>query len=127
MKQLWAWVVAILAIFAPIKAAAICAIVLVFADLITGVWAAKKRQEKITSGGLKRSIGKLALYETAICLGFLAQTYLTGSVLPVCSLITSVVGLTEMKSVLENLDSINGTSFYQSVIDKITQSKNVTP
>lgn len=123
MKTLWIWITAILAIFAPIKAAAASALVLVIADLITGVIAAYKRGEPITSGKLKVTIVKLFVYEAAILLAFLAQTYLTGSVLPVCNLATSVVGLTEMKSVLENLDSMAGGSFFKVLIRRVNRSK----
>lgn len=128
MKTLSLWATALLALFAPIKAAAIAAIVLVIADLITGVIAAHKRGEPITSSGLKVTVIKLFVYEAAILLAFLAQTYLTGTILPVCNLATTVIGLTEMKSVLENLDSIAGGSFFKSLIDKVNSSKDtLTP
>jgi FtsH-binding integral membrane protein len=122
MKPVQVWLVALLAIFAPIKAAVLSVIVLVFADLILGVSAAVKQNEPITSSGLKTTVIKLAIYEVAILLAFLAQTYLTGSILPVCNLATAVVGLTELKSILENLDIIAGGSFFQSLIDKVNNS-----
>lgn len=124
MKTLWIWATALIALFAPVKAAAIATLALVFADLITGVVAAYRRGEPITSSGLKTTVIKLFVYEAAIMLAFLAQTYLTGTILPVCNLATSVIGLTEMKSVLENLDSISGGSFFKSLIAKVSSSKD---
>lgn len=124
MKTIGTWLTALYALFAPIHAAAVCAFVLVLADLITGLIAAYKRGEPITSSGLKTTVIKLAVYEAAILLAFLAQTYLTGSVLPICNLATAVIGLTEMKSVLENLDSISGGSFFKILIDKVSKSKD---
>jgi hypothetical protein len=92
--------------------------------LITGVWAAKKQGQAITSGGLKMTIYKIVFYELAICMGFLAQTYLTGTVLPVCNLITSVIGLTEMTSILENLQTINPNISWASLVARFNTTKN---
>lgn len=127
MKTAWLWVVSLLAVFAPIKPAAIACLVLVFVDLITGVIAASRRGEAITSAKLKTTVIKLFIYEMAILMAFLAQQYLTGTVLPVCNLTTSVIGLTEMKSVLENLDSISGVNLFQALIDRVSRSKDQLP
>jgi len=126
LKYLPAWLIAMVAIFAPEKAAICTALVLILIDLVTGVWAAKKRGEAITSNGLKTTIYKIVFYELAICLGFLAQTYLTGTVLPVCNLITSVIGLTEMTSILENLQTINPNISWASLISKFNTTKDNT-
>lgn len=113
----------ILAIFAPIQAVVATTFILVVLDLITGVIAAKKRGEKLTSKGLKRSVGKLLLYETAIILSFLVQEYLTGDILPALKLVSALIGITELKSVLENLDNISGDRFFQIILSKVTQSQ----
>lgn len=126
MKPL-TWFLAVLSVFAPIKTAVIAALILVIADLITGLLAAHKQGIPITSSGIKRTVGKIALYEVAIILGFLAETYLTSSILPVCKLVTSVVGLTELKSILENMDIIYGGDLWQDLISKITASNKLPP
>lgn len=108
-------------VFAPIKAAVLVAFILVMVDLFTGVWASWKRGQKITSAGLKRTVGKIALYEIAICAAFLCQQYLTGDLLPVFKLVTALVGAVELKSCLENLDSISGTNLFKVILDKLTQ------
>lgn len=124
MKTLTTWATAALSVFAPVHAAVISAFVLILADLITGVLAAHKRGELITSNGIKATVYKIFVYESAILMAFLAQTYLTGAMLPVCNLATAVVGLTEMKSILENLDSIAGGSFFKVLISKVDKSKS---
>lgn len=110
---------AAVAVFAPIKAAVITVIALTLVDLITGVIAAKKRGEQLTSSGFKRTVLKIMVYEVATLCGFIAQKYLVLDVLPVCTLVTSLIGITELKSVLENLDSINGGSFFSALINKL--------
>lgn len=113
----------VLAVFSPIEAVIMSVFALVAADFITGVWASKKKGKKITSGGFKRTVGKLFLYEIAICAAFLVQTYLTGDLLPALKLVSALIGLTELKSVLENLDAINGDSFFNSILNRVAQSE----
>ncbi len=113
----------LLAVFAPIKAIILAAFVLILADLATGVFAAFKRKEPITSAGFQRTLIKTFVYLSAIMLGFLAETYLTGDLLPVSKIITSYIGFTEILSILENLNSISGGSLLTALITKLG-SKN---
>lgn len=122
MKYLEALALSILAVFAPIKAVMLVTLVLIIADTITGILAARKRGEPITSTGFKRTVGKLLLYESALCLAFLVEQYITGPAIPVSKLVSSMIGLTELKSILENCDDISGKSIFQAVVDRITQS-----
>lgn len=123
MKYLESLGLAILAVFAPIQSVLITALVLVAADFITGVVASWKRGEKITSSGFKQSIIKAVLYEVAILLGYLAEHYLIGELVPATKIVGALIGVVELKSCLENLDSINGTPIFRSVIEKLV-SKN---
>lgn len=107
------------AIFAPIKTVLLTTAVLIVVDLITGVIAAKKRGESITSAGLRRTISKGIIYELAIILGFITQNWLTGETVPVQNIVTSFIGLTEFLSVVENLNDIGGGSLLKSLIDKL--------
>lgn len=123
MKYLEALAISILAVFAPVKAVMLATLGLVFFDFITGIGAAKKRKEPITSTGFKRTIGKIFVYEIALAMGFLCEQYFTGNSIPVCKLISALIGLTEISSVLENLDTINGSGLFKSIIDKVAQNQ----
>lgn len=123
MKYLEAALLAVVGVFAPIKAALIVVICLVIVDLVTGIVAARKRGEPITSSGIKRTVGKVLLYELAICLAFLCQQYLTGDLFPASKLVTALVGMTELASVLENLDTIMGTSMFKVILNKLVKSQ----
>lgn len=111
--------ISICAVFAPIKAGLLTALVLIIADTITGVMAAHKRKEPITSAGLRRSISKLIVYELAILLGYLAEHYLMSDYLPATKIISGMVGAVELKSVLENLDALGGGGLLRTIIDKL--------
>ena len=114
-----AFLLSILAVFFPIKAALITVFVLIAADLIFGLMAAKKRGEPITSSGFRRTLTKFLVYEVAVMLAFLAQQYLTGEMIPVEQITAAYIGLVEIKSVMENLNDISGGSILKSLLDKL--------
>ncbi len=101
--------------------------VLVAVDLVTGMLAARKRGEAIKSSGIKRTVGKILLYQTALCLGFLVQQNLTGDIVPAVKLISTLIGVTELKSVLENLNTLSDSSLFKVLIDKIVQTPSQEP
>lgn len=117
---------ALIAIFAPIQAVMITVGVLIFADLFTGVWAAMKRKEPVTSASLRRTISKMVIYQTAIVSGFLLESHIMGNVLPLTKLVASVIGLVEFKSILENGNFILGVDIFKELIKKLG-SKNDQP
>jgi len=114
--------VSITAVFAPINSTIITVFILILSDLILGVYAAMKRGEEITSAGLRRTISKLFVYEMVVLTSFLGETYLLGGILPVVKLVAGVIGITEIKSILENSGDITGLNF-KTVIKRLG-SKN---
>lgn len=106
-------------VLAPIKMVLLVTGILIFADLVTGIIAARKRKEEITSAGLRRTTTKSFIYLTSIIIGFLVETYMLEGFIPISKIIASLIGMTEMKSLLENLDDIKGTSLFKSLIDKL--------
>lgn len=112
-------VMVILAFLAPIKVMALVILALVIIDVITGIYAAYKRGEKITSAAMRRSIQKLLVYQCGLLAAFLVQ-YLTGiTSIPVVNLVASLIGMTEFFSIFENLNSISGTNLYKGLIKSL--------
>lgn len=105
-------------VFAPIHALLYTTGVMVVVDLITGVLAAKKRGSDITSAGLRRTVTKIFVYEAALMLGYLAETYMS-DVLPFVKMASGAITLVEMTSIFENLNSISGTNLFQALIDRL--------
>lgn len=118
-------IISTIAVLAPVKATVVAVSVLIIADLILGVLAAKKRGEPITSAGLRRTITKFTVYNCAIIIAFILQTYLIGESLPAVKLISGIIGITEGKSLLESLDVIYGKPIFLTVVQKLG-SKNDT-
>ena len=111
--------VAAVAALAPIQAVLISAGVMIFADLFTGMLAARKKGEKISSAAMRRTISKILIYETAIICGFLLETYLLSSLIPVSKLVAGVIGLVEFKSILENCNAVLGQNIFETVLFKL--------
>ncbi len=126
-NYVYATLTALIGIFAPVKEIMATMLVLIIADLITGMYAAYKRKESIQSSAIRRTVSKILAYEIAVALGFLAQAYLVKDLIPVANLIGSVVGLVELKSVLENLNSASGTDLLKAVIDKLGSDNKQPP
>lgn len=119
MKYAEALLATILAVFAPIKALIAVALILIGADLVSGILAALKKKQPITSAGLRRTVTKLMVYLAAICLGYLVEHYMVSDYLPISKMISGVISLVELKSILENLDVLNGSSLFKTVIEKL--------
>jgi phage-related holin len=116
--------IAVVSIFAPVQPMLYAALSLVMVDLFTGLLAARRRKEKITSQGLKRTVIKLLVYEFAIVLAYITERYLTQGILPIANIMSSFVGVTELKSVLENVNEISGGSLLSTIIQKLNPTEN---
>lgn len=112
-----------MAALAPIKPVMITVGVLILSDLITGVWAAYKRKEPITSAALGRTVSKMVVYQTAVVTGFLLQRYLLGDALPVVNVVGGMIGMVEFKSFMENANVIVDGDIFKQIIKKLG-SKN---
>ena len=106
----------ILGVLAPVQEVIIVTFVLILVDLVSGIFAAKKRKEKIESSGLRRTITKIFVYQTAIITAFLVQNYLLGNKLPLCSIVAGVIGIVESTSIFENLNTIQGYNVFKKIL-----------
>lgn len=81
--------------------------------------AAHKKKKPITSAGFRRTVVKVFVYEMAILTAFLTQTYLTGADIPVSSIVAGFIGLTELTSILENLNKVSDNKLLSTIISKL--------
>lgn len=108
-----------LAALAPIHTILVSVGVMILADLLTGIWAAKIKGESITSAAMRRTISKILVYQTSVITGFLLETYLLSGIFPVAKLVAGVIGLVEFKSILENGNKILGQDIFKAVLQKL--------
>lgn len=123
MSLFYTWIKGLLfstlMVLAPIKAAVITVVCLTLADCITGMLAAHKRKEKISSAAMRRTVSKMLVYLVALVGGFITETYLIDQALPVSKIVAGLIGLSELKSVLENADTVLGGSLFKSLLGKL--------
>ena len=95
--------------FLPIKHFLIFTIFVVFADTVTGIIAAKKRGEKITSKGLYRTSQKVVVYFCGIMI-FHGASVTFGLPSQIVYSVSFLISFTELYSVSENIKSITGVN-----------------
>lgn len=108
-----------LAALAPIHAIMIVTGCLIVADLITGVWAAVKKGDKISSAALRRTVSKFCIYQIAIISAFIVQKFMLADLIPASNIVASAIGLVELKSILENASKILGADVFKVLISKL--------
>jgi hypothetical protein len=122
-KWLIPLIVSCFALLAPIHSILLAVGILIFGDATLGVWAARKRGDKITSSRLRDTVSKMLIYHAVLVLGFIVERYLVHDLLPIAKLAAGAIGLVEMKSVLENASDILGKPLFKDLIQKLG-SKN---
>lgn len=122
MRQISTLLYSIALVFLPLKATLITVMVLTVVDLATGLAASRKRRKRITSSGLKKTIIKTFVYEAVVMLGFLTEQYMTGNTVPIVRILAGYIGITELKSVLENMEIVSGVSIIKLLIKKLDTS-----
>lgn len=125
MKTLKIASLSLLSIFAPIQPVLIATFAMVCADFVTGVAAAVHRKEHITSSGFKRTVGKIFVFQISIMAAYLTEQYFTGDMIPVQKMVTCFVGLTELTSIVENLNELSGGSLLKALVEKISSTGKI--
>ena len=123
---------AVIAFFMPIVPAMILVGIFILADTVTGIWAAVKRGEEITSRKMSSIITKAFLYQGALLLAYgLDVVLLGGSGIFIAveyimsKLLMLAIIFIEVKSIDENIVKISGTSLLKSVKDVFTRAVKV--
>ena len=95
--------------FIPIKGFLIFTIFVVFADMATGILAAKKEQQKINSKGLYRTMEKIVVYFCAILIFEGARNTFS---LPfnITYMTAFLIAAVELTSISENIKRITGVN-----------------
>jgi len=119
MSQLFGWLIVFIS---PVRAVMTAIMFLAVTDLITALWVVIKKQEKVTSVGLRKTINKILAYEIAVVLSYTVETVFQLGV-PVVRLIAGLIAVTELKSNLENLYYITGLDYWQKIVDYMNFKK----
>lgn len=109
---------AILSFLAPIQYFIIATLVFIFADVVTGIWAAKHRNQEFNADRLSKTVSKLILYPSSILLSYvMVVVFFKG--IPVAEGLTYMVALflsmIEFQSNIENIGDIVGIDIWTNI------------
>ncbi len=89
--------------------------ILVIIDMVTGVLAARHRQEEISSKKLRHTVSKGTSYMLAIVASFVVQRLFLSEIETV-KIVSGLIAFIELKSIDENFAKITGKSVFKSII-----------
>lgn len=95
--------------FIPIKGFLLFTVFVVFADTVTGIMAARKRGETITSKGLYRTSQKVVVYFVGIMI-FEGAKNTFSLPLNITYMVAFTIATTELYSIAENIKSMTGVN-----------------
>jgi hypothetical protein len=128
---LWvkAFLISSVAFFIPVVPAIILVTTFVIVDTITGIWAAVKSGEEITSRKMSHVISKLIIYQLAMLLAYGLDVVLLGGggiFVDVNYIMTKIIAAAiifiEVKSIDENAVKITGRSMIASLKEVFTRA-----
>jgi hypothetical protein len=112
--------------FTPLMPWIIAIGVFVFADLITGMFAAKKKGQKIQSNKMFKTIPKFSAYGLGIIVAHVL-TLLFIKDFPAVKLVAGLIAFIEIKSLDENIKAITGVSIFSDLIKMLNPKRNEKP
>jgi phage-related holin len=115
---------AFIILLAPIHMAIGIVFVLVVADMIMGILAARRRGDQITSTKMKRTVSKLLAYEIAIGIALLIQESFADG-WPIVHTISTIIVLTESTSLIENFKIITGIDVLSEALEALNKLKSI--
>ena len=95
--------------FIPIKGFLLFTVFVVFADTVTGILAARKRGERITSKGLYRTSQKVVVFFVGIMI-FEGAKNTFSLPLNITYMVAFTIATTELYSIAENIKSMTGVN-----------------
>jgi len=125
--------ISVLSFFLPIVQLILLVGLFILCDTILGIWAAKKRGERITSRKLGNIVPKMLLYQGAVIVGYMLDHFLLGEfvnyVFNIDMFITKLIAMTlifiESVSLNENMECITGKNIFKSFTDMITRTAKI--
>jgi len=106
----------VLQFFAPISDFILVIGLLMLADLITGIQAAQKRGEAITSNGFRRTAVKILIYALLIVIcEKIKLTFFADLDLKVSYGVSLFIVMIELKSLSENIHTITGIDIWEKI------------
>ena len=93
---------------------------LLLADMVTGIWKSLKTDVPVTAAKMNLTVEKMLAYMIGILCAYGVQHHITNDLVKVMLIFTSVISFKELKSVVENVESITDTKIWSYISNQIT-------
>lgn len=115
----------ILAFLAPVHTVMLATGGMVVADLVTGIWRARKKRQKFSSFKLRRTVTKFTAYQIAVVTAMIIERYLVNvDGVPIVKTVAASIALVELQSIRENLTDILGKDIFMTLLSKLQPPKH---
>lgn len=111
----------LLALLSPVNAIMITIVFLIVVDFITGIYAAYKYRKPIKSSRIGHTVSKFFIYNLVILSAFFLEQYIVDEI-PFLKIIAGFIAIAEIKSILENYNTIYGVNPFKALINVIKLS-----
>lgn len=108
----------LLALIAPVQAIMTTMVFLIVVDFITGLYASYKEKIPIRSDRLSHTVSKFFMYNLVILASYFLEEHIIQEV-PFLRIIAGFIALTEIKSILENFNTIYGVNIFKALINTL--------
>lgn len=108
----------LLALIAPVRATMITIVFLIIVDFITGLYASYKEKIPIRSDRLSHTVSKFFMYNLVILASYFLEEHIIHEV-PFLRIIAGFIALTEIKSILENFNTIYGVNIFKALVNTL--------
>ena len=115
-------ITALIAFVAPIQWLIVGVATLIIFDTLTGIARARSQKEPITSKRFSHIVSKFALYNIAIISAYTLQLMIGIDMLPLAKIVSVAIGMTELKSVFENINLITGIDLWTLIINQLKRN-----
>lgn len=108
----------LLTLLSPVNGVMITMVFLIIVDFITGSYASYKQHIPISSARIGHTISKFFIYNLVILAAFFLEQEIVNEV-PFLKIIAGFIAITEIKSILENYNTIYGVNPFKALVNLI--------
>lgn len=94
-------------------------IFLLIADMITGIWKSIKTDVPVTAKKIGITTEKMFAYMLGIICAYVVQHNITGDLIKVMLIFTSLISFREFKSIVENIEVITNTQIWGYIVKQL--------
>lgn len=121
MEKIIKFIFWMLTLLSPINGIMITMIFLIIVDFITGSYASFKKSVPIRGSRIAHTVSKFFIYNLVILAAYFLEKHIVSEV-PFLKIIAGFIAIAEIKSILENYNTIYGINPFRALINFIKQT-----